>query len=699
MSLLLRDSSTQRYCLSAFLLCLLVFIIYSNSLNSPWLFDDYGNIKGNPGIQINNLAPSSIFQSFYASPKSENLNRPFSYFTFALNWYLGKDHVTGYHLVNIGIHILTALLLFSVVLLIYRSNRLKETDSRDAHFIALLSACLWVISPIQVQAVTYIVQRMASLAALFFILGIYCYIKGRLSAKNQKRAFLWATCGLCYLLAVLSKQNAITLPIIILLIEFIFFQDLSVPGIRKKFIGALAGIISAIVLIGLYFILQNGFNQIIEGYQNRPFTISERFLTQPRVLIYYLSQIFYPLPSRLSIVHDFPLSTSIIAPWTTLPCFLLIIAALGMSLVYARKYPLVSFALLFFFVTHGIESTIMPLEIFFEHRNYLPSLFLFVPLAALVKKGVNYYQSISPVMHKFLIVSVSLLIFLLGTGTYIRNMDWATAKTFWEDAIKKAPTLTRPYHNLAWGYYQKTGQYDKAVALYEKGLTKKGMTVYYKAPTFYNLAGIYYSHYKNYPKAIEYAQKAIKAYPEYMKPYDVLCLSLIKLGRFDEAKGNIHRYLKKSPNALKYISMKGMIHLQKKSPEKALQYFRRCLRKKPDTAKYYTYTGLALKMLGHLERSAWFYHKAMHKDADNPLTILCLADLYLEKGKDKEVARYAQLFLYAIGIDGIEGAVKKINNNSIYTLLSWDRLEPFISAQAQNQCHNITDQLLRIHSN
>jgi hypothetical protein len=171
-------------CTAFALLFLLIFVVYSNTLQASWHLDDYHNIVQNAALRINDLQPRTIFQTFFTTSEEnlvleKKLYRPLACLSFALNWYVGKDNLFGYHLVNIGIHFLTAFILFRTILYLLRSPNLKNRYRDREYFIALFSAVLWAVNPLQTQAVTYIVQRMASLAAMFYLVGIYLYVRGR----------------------------------------------------------------------------------------------------------------------------------------------------------------------------------------------------------------------------------------------------------------------------------------------------------------------------------------------------------------------------------------------------------------------------------------------------------------------------------------------------------------------------------------
>ncbi|KKK87238.1 hypothetical protein LCGC14_2755230, partial [marine sediment metagenome] len=230
------------------------------------------------------------------------------------------------------------------------------------------------------------------MATLFYILSMFFYVKCRLSSSSLHRILFLLGSGLAFLFALGSKENTATLPVALLLVEVICFQDLTSQRTKRVFLwGSIAGGMLLIVLFVWLFIPDNSFS-FIKGYNHRPFSLTERLLTEPRIVFFYLSLIFYPMPNRLSIEHDITLSTSLFQPLTTLPAILLTLVIIGIGFSQIRKRPLIALAILFFYLNHIIESTVIPLELIFEHRNYLPSLFLFLPVAAGFSKLLTYYQ-------------------------------------------------------------------------------------------------------------------------------------------------------------------------------------------------------------------------------------------------------------------------------------------------------------------
>jgi tetratricopeptide (TPR) repeat protein len=627
------------------LLSVLVVLIYSNSFQASWHFDDYVNIHKNPRITIDNLAPATVYQTFFASRDQglylgQKMYRPVVCLTLALNWYFGQEKVFGYHLVNTAIHVLAAFFLFLTILQLLNTPGLKGKYAQSHYFIALLTATLWAVNPIQVQAVTYIVQRMAAMAAMFYILSIYFYLRGRLSQDRKQQALLYLCCGGTFLLAIGSKENALTLPLALIVIEMIFFQDLSQPQTRRKWLwGFLIGgtCLAAAVFVLAYL---GKFDSIFSMYNARYFTIWERLMTQPRILVFYLSQIFYPIPSRLSITHDIAISTSLLQPWTTLPSIMLVLLLIAAGILTIRKSPIVSLAILFYFLGHLIESSVVPLELVFEHRNYLPSIFLFLPVSVGLKMLFDRYGQQKRPMYLVLVYSAVLLIIGLGMGTYIRNLSWATEKTLWEDALAKAPGMARPYQNLAWGFYEKQKQYDKALELYHRALALKDTNpTYAEILSLTNAAGVYYKM-KAYDKAIELSRQALEIRPKYIASLRVLTYANIQDGRWDDAVISARRLHKAHPGNMKAMFMYGFCLLKVGNYEEALVHLKKLVRYQPYNHKYYYNIGVALSRLQKYQRADWFLNRAVQLAPNDIFASFYLIENSLNAGDRVGAERY-----------------------------------------------------------
>jgi hypothetical protein len=318
-------------------------------------------------------------------------SRVFSYFTFALNYYFGEFNVFGYHLVNLFIHIASALFLYWFLILTFNLPSLKEHYSSVSYKAALFASLIFVSHPIQTQSVTYIVQRMASMAGMFYLLSMVLYIKGRLSSGRVRVLYFCGT-GLSYLWGVFSKENVAILPLFIALYELYFFQNWDLGWRRNK---VLFGLFASLVILGTFgfIIWGKGYIQFIkEGYHYLPFTMSEGVLTQFRIVLYYLNLLVYPHPSRLNLDYDFPISRTILDPVTTLLSVLTVAGLIGYSIWTAKKRPILSFFILWYFGNLVIESSILPLELVYEHRLYLPSVGPFILFSLLTMRGIEMWK-------------------------------------------------------------------------------------------------------------------------------------------------------------------------------------------------------------------------------------------------------------------------------------------------------------------
>src|SRR5512139_1538053 len=366
-------------------------LAYSNTFHVPFHFDDRPNITQNPNVQIKVFSWDRI-ERLIKNTYKESI-RVFSYFTFALNYYFGGFNVFGYHLVNFLIHIASGIFLYAFLLLTFNLPSLKEKYGSISYKVALFSSLIFISHPIQTQSVTYIVQRMTSMAGMFYLLSLVLYVKGRLTTGRPRILYFGGMVS-GYLLGVFSKENVAILPLFIALYEFYFFQDLDLSPKGRKI---LFGLVGALLILGAFgFIIwgQRYINVIIEGYQYRSlqyqgFTMSERVLTQFRVVLYYVTLLIYPHPSRLNLDYDFPISKTILDPPTTLISLLIILGLIGYSIWSARKRPVISFCILWYFGNLVIESSIFPLEMVYEHRLYLPAVGPFVLFSLLVLRGLE----------------------------------------------------------------------------------------------------------------------------------------------------------------------------------------------------------------------------------------------------------------------------------------------------------------------
>ena len=668
------------------LLFLFVFGAYSTNYDASWHMDDYPNIVDNPRIHINQFKFKNFEEALFAGYdegqySGRRVYRPVPMLTFALNWYIGKDKVFGYHIVNNAIHLVTTFFLFLTVLNLLASPNLKGKYQGNEYVIAFLTAVLWAVNPIQTQAVTYIVQRMASLAAMFYIIGIYFYLKTRRSLPGYRQLLFITGCLLSFVLALDSKENAVTFPIAMAGIDILFYQDLSDKKTRRKVMAALAVVGASMAAILTILYIKGDIAQVLKGYEKRTFTLGERLMTEPRIIIYYLSQIFYPIASRFSLVHDIKISTSFFKPWTTIPAILAVIFLLGTGFLQAVKRPIVALAIFFFFMNHMIESTIIPLELIFEHRNYLPSFFLFFPVATGLIWIIDYVKKKNSFIQMLLAVSIAGVIFSFCAGTIVRNRAWATEKTLWEDCILKAPGMARPYHNLAYYHYGKIGNMNKAMELYKKSLTKKytnSKTAH--ALTFNNMA-IISCNSGDYKNSITYLKKALELKPHYMNALYNLTQVYVRAGRFSKAIESADRLLAERKGDSDLLQTKGFVLLTAGRFDDAISILKSALDIDAGNEKAHFYMGVALSLKGEYRKADTYLKNAYLLSPDDIFVQFARIENSVKSGNKENMGRLLEKLFVAFDKDTIIRSLKRLDKNNIIAPLSQKLLADTIKTQ------------------
>lgn len=675
--------SSRRFWTGFALLVILIAAVYSNTLKASWQLDDRGNITNCKNLHISKLSIDSLWQSIHFNG---SIHRPISRLSLALNYYAGGLNVTGYHLVNISIHFFTAFFLFLSVILLFQTPNLAGHYTNSQYFIALLAAVFWALNPVQIQAVTYIVQRMASLATLFTIISIFFYLKARLTPEVWKKVCFFSGSTAAFLFGLGSKENAAMLPINLILIEFVFFQYSNSRMTRKNFwvISAIAFL--TVLLAGLVFLkLNRGDLFWFLDYGRRYFTLPERILTEPRIIIFYLSLLFYPVPTRLSLEHIPQISISLFAPWTTIAAIILIILLIYIAFYYVRRVPFLSFAILFFFLNHVIESTILPLELVFEHRNYLPSLFLFVPVAAGLKWLIDRYRYQNLYMYYLLTGFVVMLIIGLGTGTYVRNMAWKTEKILMEDAIQKEPKAGRAYHNLAFGYYEKIGNFDKAKQLYKKANKLPHHSRDSAPQPLFNLGSIHEKQ-NEFQKTLEYWKRALEIYPEHQKiRFSLARFYAKKMNMPKKAEACLRPLLIEHPDKAKALNLKGYIFMKQGKTEKALKCFKKCYELNTAWKNLFVNTGKAHALLHNFSLAELYFKQAYSKTQRDINLVFWLIHTALAKENRTDLERFTKLVTEKANIDKIRAGLQTLKERGIMPEKNQQTIRELLTDQLKEQ--------------
>ncbi|MES9899024.1 MAG: tetratricopeptide repeat protein [Sedimenticola sp.] len=418
-------------------LVILSGLAYLPGLDGPYLFDDYSSIVNNSYIQITDLSVESLYNAAF-STNTGPLRRPLANLTFALNYYISGHSLApfSFKLTNLIIHITNGLFVFVFVLFIQRHltsrrHNIPTTDLKaptqplSAVNLAGITALLWVLSPIMLTSVLYVVQRMTSLSTLFTLCALTCYLQLRTNASNMgrvKQSAIAATLIISFAFGLFSKESAILLPLFIITLEYFIFSDCR-PWSRWSELSskqrgiAVAGL--AVISTGLLlFVIQYA----TPGYSYREFSMVERLLTESRVILLYLSLILLPHINDFALYHDeIAISTSLLNPATTLAALIAIALLLTFAIRLRKTMPLLAFGVVWFFVGHLLESTFLPLEIIHEHRNYLPALGLIIAAVDLLNRlSISHRQ----LYFLFLLIGI-----VFGGTTLLRATQWSSAYT------------------------------------------------------------------------------------------------------------------------------------------------------------------------------------------------------------------------------------------------------------------------------
>lgn len=393
-------------------LLLVVGLVYWPGLSGPWLFDDFSNIRGNDFLRVGTLDWQSL-RGAAGSRAAGPLGRPVAYVSFALDHYVhGDASPYAYKAVNLLIHGVNVLLVAALLAGVFTRLAARQVlPVRLAAPAALALTTLWALHPIQISSVLYVVQRMTSLSATFTLAALLCWLRARrgfaaeaaptagahgvgaasaanhhspthpvgaASAANHPPGRGWPAAGwllaggVFWALGLLTKETAALLPLYALLLDRVLYPD-SPWWQRWRRIPPAARL--ALLLAGLAAVFGLAAWHYAPGYAGRPFTLTERVLTQARVLWFYVGLAALPRIDAFGLHHDdIALSTGLLTPWTTLPALL---GLAGFGLLAWRctdRRPLVGLGIAWFLAGHALESTVVPLEIAHEHRNYLPLL-------------------------------------------------------------------------------------------------------------------------------------------------------------------------------------------------------------------------------------------------------------------------------------------------------------------------------------
>jgi hypothetical protein len=440
------------------ILLALVAAIYWPGVHGGYLFDDFSNIVDNPALHVTRLDYPSI-KAALSSPSGEE--RPLASLSFAVNEYFTGLDPEPMKIVNVIIHLLNVALVYALMLALLRvRDMLQEPTAAHPwrpHPLALAIAAAWALAPINLTPVLYVVQRMESLCNLFVLAGLLAYLHGRTRQIEGKAGWLWGISGLLggAGLGVLAKESALLLPLYAMLAEWALLRWRSANARTAWMLRCVHGVMLAMGLLAALWLLPRFISS--EQWSFRPFTVSQRLLTEARVLWDYIDWTLLPNLRRLGFYYDdYVVSTGVVTPPSTLFAILGLFAIGVLAIAVRKRAPLVSLGLAWFLAAHAMTATVIPLELVFEHRNYFASLGLI--LAVLAACGPLAAQ---PAMRRIAPVLLVAWIGWLGFVTALRVQEWQHPLRLVESLASKQPLSPRTQYELGRSYLV-VSKYDPA---------------------------------------------------------------------------------------------------------------------------------------------------------------------------------------------------------------------------------------------
>ena len=465
---------------------------YWPGLSGGWLFDDYPNIVDNPGVQPHGVSLPALVRAALSSPASE-FKRPLASLSFAANYLAGGLNPWGWKLFNLVVHLLNGVLVFLLASMLLSAvpspscPPANDGERRRSDIVAALIAAAWMLLPINLTAVLYVVQREESMANLFVLLGLAGYVAARRSMLCSREGNGWRGLALCAaslilatLVGLLTKETAAMLPLYAFLVEWILFRfdrasrpagahpmrdsasggDPAAHGVRsrKEWDWRIAGLFVAVLVLpllaGLTWLLPRVLNAA--SWATRDFTLGTRLLSEARIVCDYIVWTLLPTPQALSFYHDqFRVSTGLLSPWTTLFGLLGIAALVALVFRLRRRQPLVALGIALYLGCHVMTGTVIALELVYEHRNYFASLGVLlavVPWLAAIPSGA---AQPSAHQHRWLLPRRTLLacLFLWWSGlTAATAYAWGDPLRLAQQLAARAPESPRAQYELGRTY-------------------------------------------------------------------------------------------------------------------------------------------------------------------------------------------------------------------------------------------------------
>jgi tetratricopeptide (TPR) repeat protein len=543
-----------------FILFLLVatgLLAYQNSFRNGFVFDDTEHIVQNPRIR----------QLWRPWEVITHTSRPVVHLSLAVNYALGGLDPWGYHVFNVGVHILAALTLYGVVRRTFCSEALRSRFGGAAPSLAGAISLIWLVHPLQTESVTYTIQRGESLMGLFYLLTLYCVIRSHdAPQRNLWKIGAVVSCTL----GMASKPVMVTAPVVMLMYDRAFLVTSWREAMRRRR-WLYTGLAATWLLLPLLLANAPSEWKASAGFEYKR-TPLRYALTQPVAVLHYLRLTFWPHP--LCLDYGWPSSSSAVRK--TLPGRIVVAALLAGTVWAWRRRPAVGFlGAWFLLILAPTSSFVSVADAIVEHRMYLP---LAAVVAAVVLGAFEIGKRLFPKPQDVVlgcVASVSVVV-LLTSLTIQRNLDYRSALTIWQDTVEKRPNNPRAHANLGTALLQ-TGRVAEAIGHFEQALRLKPDD----AEAHYNL-GNALERLGRTPEAIAHYEQALRIKPDLAMAHSNLGATLMGQGRLQEAIGHYEQALRINPGlAMTQNNLGNALEKLGRTPE-AMAHYKQALRIKPD---------------------------------------------------------------------------------------------------------------------
>jgi hypothetical protein len=426
------------------LLLVLVAGLYWPGVGGGFAFDDYSNLVFNLRIHVTTLDPGAWLAAAMSSPAAD-LPRPLAMLSFAANHFFTGLDPRPMKATNIAIHLLNAVLAMGVARQLFRVAS-PGTPERIQAMVSFAAGAWWALLPINVTAVLLVVQRMESLSHTFVFAGLWLYVSGRAREVHGQRSWAFpATLG-ATVVGTLVKESGVLLPLYCLVLELLVFRFARNHRTDRRLLGCYVALVAAGACVAVLWLLPRALSP--HAFDHRSFTLYERLVTEPRIVVDYLRWTIAPNPRELGLFHDdYTVSTGLWHPPSTMLAMLFLAAMAALAIAVRTARPMLSLAIAWFFIAHLLTATFIPLELAFEHRNYFSSFAVCLALANLLARLAQG----SPT--RWLPPVLALLVGVFHGGiTLIRTTEWSSPLRFATLEAAKHPASPRTTYSLAQAY-------------------------------------------------------------------------------------------------------------------------------------------------------------------------------------------------------------------------------------------------------